>query len=183
MLELAEQRAVAAALAFVGLAVPVAEDAMFRLAVEVAVAAHAGQEDKAGEPYIFHPLRVANYLTTWDEKTVGVLHDVIEDTGTTEDDLLLMFPYRIVDAVLALTHTPGTPSATYLAAIVASGPLAARVKRADVRDNTDPARRALLDKATAARLAIKYEKTATALDTTVSGIHAEFPGTSPSARA
>lgn len=56
-------------------------------AIEIALKAHAGQKDKAGEPYILHPLRVMGMMSTVHERVVAVLHDVLEDTGIAWGDL------------------------------------------------------------------------------------------------
>ncbi|HEY0640721.1 MAG TPA: HD domain-containing protein [Pseudonocardiaceae bacterium] len=125
-------------------------------AVELARRAHEGQVDKSGRPYFGHPLRVMAAVTTDDERMAAVLHDVIEDTAVTATDLLAAgAPAAVVDAVLALTKQPGEPQPDYLAR-VAANPTALAVKRADIADNSSPARLANLDDATAARLRTKY---------------------------
>lgn len=117
---------------------------------------HRGQVDKADRPYIEHPRRVAARLETPEEQAVALLHDVLEDTDTTVDDLRSVgFPESVIDAIVVLTKTSDEP---YLAAIrrAAVHPVAGRVKLADLSDNSDPARLALLDHATAGRLRDKY---------------------------
>lgn len=77
-------------------------------ALTIATKAHEGQTDKAGAPYIFHPIRVANRCLTDEEKIVALLHDVIEDSETSASDLLAKgFPRTIVDAVLSVTRNEG----------------------------------------------------------------------------
>lgn len=130
------------------------------LACQIATLAHDGQVDKAGHPYLSHPARVAARVAEsgGDERAVAVawLHDVLEDTGTTADDLLDRgVPADVVAAVVALTHGPDEPPEHYFTRVNAD-PLALQVKHADLADNTDPARAAELDAATAARLAAKY---------------------------
>jgi hypothetical protein len=64
-------------------------------AIALAACAHAGQVDKAGQPYILHPLRVMLRLSGADERIVAVLHDVVEDTPRTIERLralVLLFP-------------------------------------------------------------------------------------------
>lgn len=122
---------------------------------EVATAAHAGQVDKSGAAYIGHPARVAARLTGDDAQAVGWLHDVVEDTPVTLDDLRRDFPDHVVAAVDALTRRPDEQPDDYYAR-VARDPLAVRVKLADVADNSDPARLAALDPATRDRLTAKY---------------------------
>ena len=77
-------------------------------ALRIAVEAHAGQVDKAGKPYIFHPLRVCCRCFTDEEKIVALLHDTIEDTKVTAEGLLTEgFPRNIVDAVLSVSRNEG----------------------------------------------------------------------------
>lgn len=122
----------------------------------LARAAHVDQVDKNGQPYIEHPARVAARVQG-DEllEAIAWLHDVIEDTNVALVDLQDQFPREVVDAVDAITHRPGEPRVDYYAR-VARNPLARRVKIADIDDNTDPARTALLDSPTRSRLAKKY---------------------------
>lgn len=127
------------------------------LAERVARQAHEGQVDKSGQPYIGHPQRVADRVQGDVPKAVAWLHDVIEDTDLTKDDLLtkIGFPREIVDAVVALTHLPNEPNMMYWGRVRANQ-VARVVKRADIADNTDPARLAALDPATRERLTRKY---------------------------
>lgn len=122
----------------------------------IARAAHSGQVDKSGQPYIEHPARVAARVQG-DEllEAIAWLHDVIEDTDVQLADLRAEFPDAVVDAVEAISHRAGEPRVDYYAR-VARNPLARQVKDADIDDNTDPARTALLDSATRTRLAAKY---------------------------
>jgi (p)ppGpp synthase/HD superfamily hydrolase len=127
-------------------------------AITIATAAHDGQVDKAGRPYIGHPLRVMASMTGEHEQMTAVLHDVIEDTPVTADDLLARgCPEAVVDAVVALSHLPDEPQEDYLRR-VAANPLALSVKRADIGDNLSPARMARLDAATQDRLKAKYAR-------------------------
>lgn len=127
------------------------------LAEWVARQAHEGQVDKNGDPYIGHPQRVAGRVQGDVPKAVAWLHDVLEDTYLDEDDLLYAvgFPAQIVNAVVALTHLPNEPNVHYWKRVRANQ-VARMVKRADIADNTDPQRMALLDKATRERLSRKY---------------------------
>lgn len=123
--------------------------------------AHAGQLDKAGRPYVEHLARVA--LAVADHPTspgllqaVAWLHDSIEDTDLSEQDLRAGgMPTEVVEAVRAITHDPDEPRVDYYAR-VRKNELARIVKLADVADNSDPARLALLDDATRQRLERKY---------------------------
>ena len=123
----------------------------------LATQAHAGQVDKLGAPYIEHCERVASMLVDSDAKTVAWLHDVLEDTATTEQGLRGQFSSSIVDAIVAITHLPNERNTIYWQR-VKSNELARRVKIADIYDNSDPRRLALLDAATAKRLVLKYER-------------------------
>lgn len=119
--------------------------------------AHRGQHDKAGLPYWQHPSRVAARVAP-DPKAQAVawLHDVVEDSETTLEDLAAEgFPPEVVAAVGLLTRWPGQSAADYYAAVLTDA-LALRVKLADLADNADPARLARLDRVTRERLEAKY---------------------------
>lgn len=106
-------------------------------AKQIAKNAHKNQFDKAGKPYIEHPLRVMSSLTTIEEKIVGVLHDTVEDSDLTLETLThLGFPSHIVNAIDAITKHQGENYENYLKRVTAN-PLALRVKIADMRDNMD----------------------------------------------
>ncbi|WP_200250053.1 hypothetical protein [Lamprobacter modestohalophilus] len=106
-------------------------------ALKIATAAHAGQTDKAGRPYILHPLRVMAAMDTNDERSVAVLHDVIEDTDYDVDGLIEAgIPAPIAEAVACLSKRDGEDYPAFIARVL-ENPLAARVKRADVADNID----------------------------------------------
>lgn len=109
-------------------------------ALEIAVSSHAGDVDKAGTPYILHPLRVMAAVPTMDEKIAAVLHDVVEDTDWTFEMLEAEgFPARILDALRALTKEPGEKQID-AARRAAANPIARVVKLADVADNMDLSR-------------------------------------------
>ena len=106
-------------------------------AIEIAARAHTGQIDKAGAPYIFHPLRLMLAVHAPHEQMAAVLHDVVEDTSVTFEDLQREgFPDEVVEAVKALTKTKGE-SRIEAAQRAASNPIARAVKLADVTDNMD----------------------------------------------
>jgi (p)ppGpp synthase/HD superfamily hydrolase len=110
---------------------------LLHTAIGIAKTAHSGQKDKAGNPYIEHPLRVMENLETTEEKIVGVLHDIVEDTQITLDNLRAMgFPEFILNAIDAVTKRPQEEYEDYLNR-VKSNPLALKVKIADMRDNMD----------------------------------------------
>ena len=150
--------------------------------------AHQGQvNEKSGEPFYHHPARVAASLTDETAKKVAWLHDSIEDCagemvllprklvgkrvmidavreGITADILRRAgVETEVVAAVVAMTHLENEPYDVYLER-VRQNPLALEVKHADIRDNLDPARLALLDEATQARLRRKYTRALAILD-------------------
>src|SRR5262245_21648512 len=105
-------------------------------AIRIATAAHAGQRDKEGLPYITHPLRVMARVQNLEAQAVAVLHDVVEDTSTTLDDLRRAgLPDHILDALRLVTHDKNEPYADYVIRCKAS-PIARAVKLADLEDNT-----------------------------------------------
>jgi hypothetical protein len=132
----------------------------------IALAAHAGQVDKAGHPYVTHPERVAARLGRPEEQAAAWLHDVLEDTPTTSADLRAAgIPHAVVAAVEALTRRWDEAPAAYYARVRAD-PIALAVKAADIADNTDPVRLGRLDEAVAARLSAKYRAARVALGLT-----------------
>lgn len=121
-------------------------------AIQIAVAAHAGQTERNGQPYILHSLRVMMSLEGEAERIVGVLHDVVEDTDVTFDDLAREgFSSEVLDALRAVTKTgadqhsdvdEAEAEARYLGFVARAkaDPIARRVKRADLLDNLNAAR-------------------------------------------
>ena len=115
---------------------------LFEKALKLATEVHTGQVDKSGEPYLAHILTVAISGQNEDERLVGLLHDVIEDSGGAVKALTLEqagFPLHIIDAVVALTRCPWETFAEYIERCV-ENPLAARVKLYDLYHNLDPNR-------------------------------------------
>ena len=109
----------------------------FQIALELAVEKHKNQTDKAGNPYILHPLNVMENLNSKEGKIVAILHDIIEDTDITEDYLLKIgLSKRIVDAVVALTRSEDMDYQEYIKNL-SSNPLAKEVKLADLEHNMD----------------------------------------------
>ena len=108
-------------------------------AIAIAALAHQGQVDKAGQPYVLHPLRMMLAVTTPEARMAAVLHDVVEDTAVTLDELRAEgFPPSVLEAVEALTKRPEEEN-DYMAFIrrVAPNPIAREVKLADLRDNSN----------------------------------------------
>lgn len=106
----------------------------------IAEMAHRGQVDKAGRPYIEHPAYVAASVDGDAAKAVAWLHDVVEDTPTTLEDLRAAgISDEVVEAVDLLTHREGTPYIDYVRRI-RSNETARAVKLADLRHNSDLSR-------------------------------------------
>ncbi len=108
-------------------------------AMHIAYNAHHGQLDKSGAPYIFHPIHLAEQMDDEISCCAALLHDVVEDTEVTLEDLRKDFPEEVVEAVRLLTHIKGVPDAEYLTAIKAN-PIALKVKLADNAHNSDQSR-------------------------------------------
>lgn len=109
-------------------------------AIAIALQAHAGQKDKGGEPYILHPLRVMLAMQHETGRIVAVLHDVLEDSGTTAHNLRAEgFSEEVIEALALLTKMPGE-SRLDAAKRAAKHPLARAVKLADNADNLDISR-------------------------------------------
>ena len=112
---------------------------MTRRAMCLACDAHQGQVDKAGFPYIHHPLHLAEQMDDELSCTVALLHDTVEDTSITLEDLAAQFPSEVVEALALLTHAPGQDYFDYVRAIK-ENPLATKVKLADLNHNSDTTR-------------------------------------------
>ena len=106
-------------------------------AIEIAAKHHAGQTDKAGQPYLLHPLRLMFAVSSPFEMMAAVLHDVVEDTILTLEDLEREgFHADVIAAIDALTKKPGE-SRLEAAERAAQNAIARVVKLADVSDNMD----------------------------------------------
>lgn len=106
----------------------------------IAQKAHANQTDKAGDAYVNHPKHVASLVETEIEKATALLHDVLEDSGYSESDLLgLDIPKIVVDAVVTLTKKEGMAYEEYLIKVI-ENPIARKVKLADLAHNADISR-------------------------------------------
>lgn len=113
---------------------------MLARAIIIATLAHENQIDKAGEPYIFHPLRVMLSLESEDEKICGVLHDVIEDTNITIEYLIKQeFSNEIIQALEALTKKENENYDDFINRVLGNK-LACYVKLEDLNDNMDLSR-------------------------------------------
>jgi hypothetical protein len=104
-------------------------------ALQIAAKAHEGQKDKDGQPYILHPLRVMHTVEGLEAQIVGVLHDVVEDTSVTLDDLRAAgFSETILAAVRCVTHDKDESYADYVVRCKGN-PIGRQVKLADLGDN------------------------------------------------
>ena len=108
-------------------------------AMKIAYAAHHGQVDKAGVPYVFHPLHLAEQMEDEVSCCAALLHDTVEDTSVTLEQLAAEFPAEVVEAVRLLTHESGADYYEYVRAI-RGNPVAMKVKLADLDHNTDQSR-------------------------------------------
>ena len=107
-------------------------------AIEIAHEAHKSQTDKAGRPYIEHPLRVMAAGKTLDEKITGILHDVVEDSNITFDYLIREgFSHSIIEALRCITKTSAEEPYDHFIARIKKNPLATAVKLNDLTDNMD----------------------------------------------
>jgi len=103
--------------------------------LDIALSSHKGQKDKAGETYILHPLRVMSKMETEKEMSVAILHDVIEDSEMTSEDLLQSgIPEIIVDALICLTKNRNALYEEFIDRICLND-LARKIKIADIQDN------------------------------------------------
>lgn len=130
---------------------------MLDKAIQIAVTAHRGQVDRGGEPYILHPMRVMIEQKGRTEKICAILHDVIEDTDVTFEDLRREgFSEEVINALNALTKRDGEAYEDYVARVV-QNPIAMRVKLMDLTDNMDLSRLNITEPSDLKRFQ-KYEK-------------------------
>ena len=108
-------------------------------AMQIAYAAHHGQLDYNEVPYIFHPVHLAETMDDEYSCCVALLHDVVEDTDVTLDELKAIFPREVTDAVALMTHEDGVDYFDYVRAIKLN-PIARKVKLADLTHNSDQSR-------------------------------------------
>ena len=127
----------------------ISAEELLALAKRIALTAHEGQVDKAGAPYWHHPAFVADQVTSLEAKAVAWLHDVVEDSEWTLDDLLAEGIWsEVVEGVDAISKRAGEAYEIYLDRVKANS-LALAVKRADLQHNMDlsriPRRKILLE--------------------------------------
>ena len=113
---------------------------MTKMALRLCCDKHKEQDDKSGMPYVFHPFHLAEQMKDEDTTIVALLHDVVEDTDTTFEDLAQMgFGEPVLEALRLLTHDPEVPYMDYVAEIK-QNPIAKAVKLADLKHNSDMTR-------------------------------------------
>lgn len=116
---------------------PTEKSTLLERAISLALEAHSGQKDKAGEEYILHPLRLMLQMKTENERIVAVLHDVVEDGDSTCEDLVKMgFAMKVVEAIDLLTHKKRDSYEEFIAKIKPNK-LARKVKIADIKHNSE----------------------------------------------
>jgi (p)ppGpp synthase/HD superfamily hydrolase len=135
---------------------------MIDLALKIATQAHLGQVDKLGNDYMSYPTRVASkFAGDHDLQAISYMHDVLEDSTVTEEELRKLFSSHIVNAVIAITKKDGQLYADYLKQVKANG-MALAVELADIEDNMSRLDQ-ITDAATRERLTEKYQHALKAL--------------------
>lgn len=112
-------------------------------ASKIAYEAHHGQVDKIGMPYILHPLHLAEQMDDEVSVCVALLHDVVEDTDVTIEDLEKEFPEEVIRPLTLLTHPEGEPYMDYINRVI-TDPVAKKIKIADMTHNMNEQRADLL---------------------------------------
>ena len=106
-------------------------------ALKLCFLAHRDQVDKTGHPYVFHPFHLAEQMTDELSTVCALLHDVVEDTDYTFEDLAAMgFPEAVIEVLRLLTHEESVPYMDYIKEL-SKNPTARLVKLADLRHNSD----------------------------------------------
>jgi (p)ppGpp synthase/HD superfamily hydrolase len=128
------------------------EPADIEKALRLMLEAHCGQRDKSGQPYVLHPIRVMMRLSAPEDRIAALLHDVVEDTDVTLEQLAEAgFSTRVIDAVDHLTRREGETYPEFIGR-VRRNEIAARVKISDLQDNIDITRLASLEEKDVERL-------------------------------
>ncbi len=114
-------------------------------ALKLCFETHKEQVDKTGMPYVFHPFHLAEQMSDEISTVCALLHDVVEDSPCTFEDLAEMgFPEEVISVLRLLTHEEGVPYMDYVQAL-SSNPTARAVKMADLRHNSDLTRMDTVD--------------------------------------
>lgn len=126
-------------------------------ALRISFEAHKYQTDKIGMPYVYHPFHLAEQMKDEYSTCVALLHDVVEDSEASLNDLIEAgFPKEVTDAIALMTHDERVPYLEYVAEIK-NNPIARVVKLADLRHNSDLSRLDKIDEKTNERVK-KYEQ-------------------------
>ena len=124
---------------------------MTKKALKISFEAHKNQKDKSGIPYVYHPFHLAEQMRDEETTIVALLHDVVEDTDITLDDLSYMgFDLKIIEALNLLTHKKDLEYMAYIQKIK-KNPIASAVKIADLKHNSDLSRLDIIDEKAIAR--------------------------------
>lgn len=130
---------------------------MTKKALLLSFNAHKDQVDKSGMPYVYHPFHLAEQMDTEEKVTVALLHDVVEDTDYTLEDIAAMgFPQSVTDALTLMTHDKAVQYMDYVA-MIKTNPIAKAVKLADLRHNSGITRLDIVDEKTIYRVKKYYE--------------------------
>ena len=126
-------------------------------ALKISFNAHKNQVDKSGMPYVFHPFHLAEQMDDEYSVCVALLHDVVEDTDITVEELITKgFPKEVINAIELMTHSDSVPYLDYVKAIK-NNPIACKVKLADLKHNSDLSRLDKIDDKALERVE-KYKK-------------------------
>ena len=116
-----------------------------KMALKLCFEAHKNQTDKSGMPYVFHPFHLAEQMDTEETTIVALLHDLVEDTEYTIEDLTNMgFDKTITDAIALMTHARNIDYMDYVR-MIKGNPVAKAVKMADLKHNSDLTRLDIVD--------------------------------------
>ena len=124
-------------------------------AFEFMYAKHQGQVDKTGAPYYLHPLKVASFVSSEEAAIVALLHDTLEDTDATKEEIAEIFGSEVADRVERVTHKKGDSYMEYVKKAGAD-PVTREVKLADLRHNMDLTRFSVITEKEIKRVAEKY---------------------------
>ena len=126
-------------------------------ALKISFNAHKNQVDKSGIPYVYHPFYLAEQMDDEYSTCVALLHDVVEDTNISIDDLKSEgFPIEVINAIELMTHDDSVPYLDYVKTIK-TNPIASKVKLADLKHNSDLSRLDVVDNKALERVE-KYKK-------------------------
>lgn len=131
---------------------PSIDNTLLESALKIAIKAHEGQTDKAGKAYILHPLRIASSCSTIETQIVALLHDVVEDSSITLEDLKISgFPDTIIDAIDSVTRRRNESYMDFVCRC-SKNPIGKVVKLLDLDDNMNIKRLSEISEADIKRL-------------------------------